>query len=266
MKKAVVFIVLCCGLWAQAGDITFSVTQNSAGTFTIGYVATDPAAVPVGVGIRVSLTRVPTIDSGSAVTSTDSFFDVYVDFASEDPCNYIIGMAGQTPIADPCAAGQPAYGAGISEFSICMGALDPCNRATQTVANLVTIDVDYAGCYDVAISADNLRGGIVGAEWDNIYFVGITDLDCWQPISCWNYLTQCHGDADGDGHVDTTDWPYFRDGFNCCYPEQCYIDNRCADYNRDGCINTADWPAFRDNFNQNVPFDCPAGGLWPPTP
>jgi hypothetical protein len=266
MRKILVMLAVCAlAVPAVAGDITFSVTQTNPGEFTIGYVATTD--VPVGMGIAVSLTDA-TIPDGSTV-SVDSFFDVFVDFASEDPCNYAIGMAGQTPIADPCAAGQPAYGAGISEFSICMGALDPCNAAAGTVANLITIAVDCTADFDVAISADSLRGGIVGATFDNVYFVNGTDLPCggWDGPACWLSLTQCHGDADDDGDVDTTDWPAFRDGFGKSYPDALYLANVCGDYDQDGDVDTTDWPAFRDNFGGIVSADCVMPiGTWPPTP
>lgn len=79
--------------------------------------------------------------------------------------------------------------------------------------------------------------------------------------ACWDYPAQCYGDSDGDGDVDVVDWPPFRDGFGCCYPQQCYIDNACADYNRDGCINIVDWPEFRDWFGKIPLADCPPGDI-----
>jgi hypothetical protein len=79
---------------------------------------------------------------------------------------------------------------------------------------------------------------------------------------CWDYDTQCHGDANGDGYVNTSDWPAFRDSFLKTYPDPMY--NPCGDYNRDGTVNTSDWPEFRDNFLTWPPADCPIGGKWPP--
>jgi len=76
---------------------------------------------------------------------------------------------------------------------------------------------------------------------------------------CWNYPTQCHGDSDGDGDVDTVDWPYFRDGFGKTYPNPGY--EPCGDYDRDGDIDTVDWPQFRDNFGKIPAADCPPGDL-----
>jgi len=77
---------------------------------------------------------------------------------------------------------------------------------------------------------------------------------------CWYYPTQCHGDANGDGFVDTDDWPYFRDFFQQAWPDY----DPHADFNRNGTIDTDDWPAFRDNFQTAPQPDCTLGGTWPP--
>lgn len=267
MRKLFVLLAVCTmAVSAVAADITFTVTQNADATFTIGYSATSAAAVPVGMGIKVSLTDAKVLN-GAAATA-NSFFDVFLDYASEDPDTYVIG-AGH-PIADPCAAGVPTFGTGISEFSICLGALSPDTAAPQTMANLITIAVDCEAAFDVAISADALRGGIVGADFDNVYFVGATDLTCssvipWTGPACWLSPTQCRGDANGDGVVNTVDWPAFRDGFTKAYPNAAYLANVCGDYNQDGVINTVDWPAFRDNFTKSVAADCvQPQGTWPP--
>ena len=81
---------------------------------------------------------------------------------------------------------------------------------------------------------------------------------------CWDYLTQCHGDTDGDGDVDTVDWPIFRDSFGYAYPSASY--HPCGDMDHDGDVDTVDWPEFRDNFGYTAPSDCTPGGTWPPTP
>ena len=82
--------------------------------------------------------------------------------------------------------------------------------------------------------------------------------------ACWDYLTQCHGDTDGDGDVDTVDWPIFRDSFGYAYPTAEY--HPCGDMDHDGDVDTVDWPAFRDNFGYASPADCTPGGAWPPSP
>ena len=80
--------------------------------------------------------------------------------------------------------------------------------------------------------------------------------------ACWDYLTQCHGDTDGDGDVDTVDWPTFRDAFGSTYPGAAY--HPCGDMDHDGDVDTVDWPQFRDNFGGAPSADCPGGGAWPP--
>ena len=81
---------------------------------------------------------------------------------------------------------------------------------------------------------------------------------------CWEYDTQCHGDTDGDGDVDTVDWPTFRDAFGYAYPDAQY--HPCGDMDHDGDVDTVDWPEFRDNFGYSAVADCTPGGIWPPIP
>ena len=65
---------------------------------------------------------------------------------------------------------------------------------------------------------------------------------------CW-CATQCYGDCDCDGDVDTEDWAIFRDAFgtNC---EQDWNGgagpyNPCAHRDHGGDVDTVDWTAFR---------------------
>ena len=112
-------------------------------------------------------------------------------------------------------------------------------------------------------------------DWPNGYQETVYDVAVDQAITiqleppitiplCWNYLTQCHGDTDDDGDVDTVDWPVFRDAFGYAYPVAQY--HPCADLDHDGDVDTADWPEFRDNFGYPATPDCTPGGTWPPTP
>jgi hypothetical protein len=72
---------------------------------------------------------------------------------------------------------------------------------------------------------------------------------------CWYWPTQCHGDANLDGVVNTTDFAMMSSSWLKSQTSDNY--NPCADFNRDGSVNTRDWPAFRDNFYQAPPADCP---------
>lgn len=93
---------------------------------------------------------------------------------------------------------------------------------------------------------------------------------------CWNYLTQCYGDADGDRDVDLTDFYVFRDSFGIDYWNDWNNGagpyNPCADYDRDGDGDLADFIIFRDHFGDiNLPPDCncgcaPCPDCWPPEP
>jgi hypothetical protein len=100
-------------------------------------------------------------------------------------------------------------------------------------------------------------------ECDDVNLVDIGADEVFYP-NCWNHPTQCHGDSDGDGDVDTVDWPPFRDGFGSSYPDPNYLAHLCADYDRDGDIDTVDWPQFRDNFGSSPDANCQCGGTWPP--
>ena len=121
----------------------------------------------------------------------------------------------------------------------------------------------YTGPVDLQIS------------WPNGYQETVYDVDVDQAITiqleppvanpaCWDYLTQCHGDTDGDGDVDTVDWPPFRDAFGSTYPAADY--QPCGDMDHDGDVDTVDWPEFRDNFGGTPTADCTPGGTWPPLP
>jgi hypothetical protein len=187
-----------------------------------------------------------------------------------DPNDYTIGHTGQHPLADPCAAG--VVDASSSEFSICMGRLDPCVPASQNIPNLITIAVDCEGecTLTVDIEEDGLRGGIVGADFGSVTMVdGTVVCESSCPIACWQFDSQCYGDVDGDDDVDTVDWPVFRDSFGTNYASHWNGGagpyNPCGDLDHDGDVDTVDWPAFRDNFGSgNVPNDCPMPCVWPP--
>ena len=86
--------------------------------------------------------------------------------------------------------------------------------------------------------------------------------------SSWDSPTQSYGDTNGDGWVNTADWPIFRDAWATDYwthwNDGAGPYDPAADFNRDGSVDTGDWPIFRDNFGQQVSPDGPIGGIWPP--
>ena len=289
MRKLVcIFAVICFAAPAFAGDITFAVNASGDGKCTIGYAATDPCEGPVGIGLKVTLSGgcSASVSGGANVESASEDFNVAIDYAHDmpDPNGYTIPWTGvhpgQHPLADPCEAGVPDPCS--TEFSICMGRLDPCSLPPQVMTNLVTLELDCLGdaccLVTVTIEEDNLRGGIVGAAWGSVDASDSTVVVCAEPcgvvecpIACWEYPTQCHGDVDGDGDVDTVDWPTFRDSFGSNYCDDWNGGagpyNPCGDLDHDGDVDTVDWPGFRDNFGKGVgevPEDCPMPCEWPP--
>ena len=269
-KLTCVVVVLGMVSVAGAGDITFTASSPADGQLQIGYAATDPAEGPVAIGLKVRVTGAcaGSVSGAGNVVSSSGDFDVAIDYAHDlaDPNNYTIGMAGQHPLADPCGAGVPDPCSTL--FSIWMGHLDPCNAPPQSVANLVTLQLDCDGecTQTVDIEEDGLRGGIVGAARGTVDATDSTSVVCAGvgcPIACWEFATQCHGDVDGDGDVDTVDWPVFRDSFGFAYPAAEY--HPCGDMDHDGDVDTVDWPEFRDNFGSgSVAADCPMTCVWPP--
>jgi hypothetical protein len=92
---------------------------------------------------------------------------------------------------------------------------------------------------------------------------------------CWSCPTQCHGDSDCDGDVDTDDFLFgFKPSFGTTYcgdwNDGAGPYNPCADYDRDGDIDTDDFLIFKPNFgDSNLPSDCGCCGSdpncsWPP--
>jgi hypothetical protein len=253
MKKLVCLIAVLALTAPVMADITFTATNNGDCTFTIGFTA-DPCTLPVGFGLIVDADpcQLVSYDSG------DSFFDIYIDFASDDPCAYTLG-AGH-PVAKVAEAGSLTLPANTA--ALCMGILSE-SAPPASSTNLATLTINAAGT--VTISADPLRGGVVDQNGDPIASnLPITvDVTCgvtWP--ACWDFPNQCYGDATGDGATDTNDWPAFRDSFFKSYPDAAY--NPCGDFNRDGTVDTNDWPFFRDNFFKSLPGDCTPGGVWPP--
>lgn len=85
------------------------------------------------------------------------------------------------------------------------------------------------------------------------------------PPACWDSLTQCYGDADGDGFVDFTDLDMFMQvPPGTSYPDPAY--DPCVDFNRDGTVNDDDFDILLTWLFESPPADCQIGGVWPPQP
>lgn len=98
----------------------------------------------------------------------------------------------------------------------------------------------------------------------------ITTEAPWSYPVCWDWLTQCHADADGDGSVGLLDFYDLRDGWSTTYaanppanpanpqPGEYYP---CSDINRDGAVGLLDFYELRDNWSSTVPGDCVPGDM-----
>ena len=102
-----------------AGGIDFVATNNEDGTCTVSFTATDPCIPPVAMGLNIDVDGDDPCDLITAVSGMDSFFQIFMDYAYNDPCNYVYG-AGD-PVADPCAAGPASLPS--HHFCVSMGGL-----------------------------------------------------------------------------------------------------------------------------------------------
>ena len=82
----------------------------------------------------------------------------------------------------------------------------------------------------------------------------------WYP-ACWDWLGQCHGDAnENDLVVNYSDFEVLEAAFGCVYPESCY--NPCADFDRNGAVNNKDFLIFKKAFKEGVVSpNCPPGDI-----
>ncbi len=122
--------------------------------------------------------------------------------------------------------------------------------------------------------ADFSRDGGVGVMdlFEFLYWMdhGTLPSDCppgrtpprWP--GCWLEPTQCYGDVNWSGTVNTADQTWLVDSWGLSYPHLSY--NPCADFNRDGTVNTDDLNIMILYFEKDLSLypPCSEGGTWPP--
>jgi hypothetical protein len=105
-------------------------------------------------------------------------------------------------------------------------------------------------------------------KWEELFDqTGVSEdmsfiLFTWPWPPCWGYLTQCHGDADGDGWVKGSDFLALKNSWYKCYPDPLY--DPCADFDRNGCVKGSDFLILKTHWYTSPPPDCPRGAKWPP--
>ena len=278
MKRLLCLLAVVALTAPTFADVTIVVTSNPGLKGVVTYTNDETERVRA-MALDIS------VDEGAVITGISGYkTDGY---SSSDDQGYGIYMTSidlstpESPVwgapdADPADNDYSVGKVPGSDITVELGSLyDPDVQADAPVlvgGELFTITVDKACCVSIALNTD-IGGIVLEGDPPTQANLGGGSGGCISGVPpCWNYLSQCHGDTDGDGDVDTVDWPTFRDGFACKYPEQCYIDHVCGDLDHDGDIDTVDWPDFRDNFaekdmcpndGRNL-CDCTPGGTWPP--
>lgn len=216
MKKLMFLCVALLAVPAMA-VVEFSGVDNGGGTLTISYECVD---VDSPRGIALLLTCDGTLElTGYEAASADDKMNCFIDYAySNDPYNLGEGH----PIADPAGPGALDATAGVTELSLCMGALDETENQLPGDPDGVVATLTYTGSGNLTIAADTLRGpgsGVVGSELPSnlsdggivvIENVGDGIVECikadsplyqpwsdWGKPDCWCYARNCKGDADG---------------------------------------------------------------------
>ncbi|MHC4622955.1 MAG: hypothetical protein ACYS4W_03540 [Planctomycetota bacterium] len=77
--------------------------------------------------------------------------------------------------------------------------------------------------------------------------------------SCWEWPTQCHGDADNSGDVKGADFLKLKNSWYKVYPEPGW--DPCADFDRTGEVKGSDFLILKSNWYQTVPADCTPGDI-----
>lgn len=281
MKKVLALLIVCALVApAFAGEVTLSSVDNEDGTATVSMTVV--SGDPVGIGLDVTTTSGELDD---VVMAVDSFFDIFVDAAYDMETaaagSYTYG-AGVGPV---CLVGGPgsttvaAANAAVTPFALCVGGLGGAANpltAGPTTGDTVELFVFSASVDTTAeVTLNVIRGGIVDKDATAMTVNGLplTVTITNPPVgpACWSFATQCYGDLDGGGAINTGDFFPFKDAYNTSYFANTMGTalgeyNPCADLNQDGYINTTDFFTFKDNYNTSPPADCAVGGVWPPTP
>jgi len=288
MKKVVCLIAvlaLTAGVYAQNVTITATVEGD---TITLGYDATGSAAMPVGFSFIVDAGAASLNAAGDVGIGADSFFDVFIDFAADDPAAYQAGanpdtgiFAGAHPIAKADGAGAAAFPAKVFAISAAELAKVATIPATGTICTL-----KMTGTGSVCFSEDTLRGGVVDATGAamTVTLPGCVDVpsgptDClyvgqvfsytgpgpavtltvtqamvdkWIALGkpdCWCCLAQKAGNGVATNtRVDTGDLNELKQSWNKTSTTAGY--KPCADYNLSGRVDTADLNVLKAHWNK----------------
>ena len=258
MKKAILLTMLLLAAPAMAAvELSCSVDVN--GVLTISYDSNEVELVRA-FALDVEIDANATI---TGVVSVNPKFWVYpgtiiIDPNSEgDPCDYGTPVA---PANDPGSMG----GLPGTACTVELGSLYEANDVNLTPdANgiVIQLQLDVTGEGEVSVTTNETRGRIVLEDTNSVDANCVCTFESSGP-ACWNFLTQCHGDADGNGSVSIGDLSLFIAAWGQVYPAVGY--DPCADFDKNGSVSIGDLSEFIARWGTSPPPDCTPGGTWPP--
>jgi hypothetical protein len=255
MKKVVCLIAVLALTATVCAQEPITITAVPSGdTLTIGYDASGAAAMPVGISLIVDCGVGNVASAGDADFSIDSFFDVFIDFAADDPAAYQAGadpatgvLAGAHGLAMTDMAGAVAFPAQIFAIS----AAELANTATIPAIGTICVLTLSGTPATVTFAEDTLRGGVVDVNGNPmaVTLPGPTLVPGAVAPTCWD-LTECAGQPDGDtncdGAINFLDIGVLKAAFFASTGQPNY--NCCADFDHSGQVNFLDLGKMKANF------------------
>ena len=231
MKKLMLLLVVAIMVTPVMADVEFSGVFTAPDTVTISYNCTgDPVEEPRGLALKLTCTGDVVILGGAG---TDVAYNCFLDYAySNDP----YALEDGHPFADPDNPGAVDVSSGVTEVSVCMGALDEDGDETKgepgpSAAVVIVLVVDPgAGGGTIEVRPDTLRGpdsGVVGSELASniseaaplIIDVGDEEPPCLTPETAIHPVG--HPRA-GQSYYD--EWVLVGSPECWCYARQCWGD------------------------------------------
>lgn len=242
MKKFMLTLIAVCALTAPVvAATTISASDDGSDVLCVYYTGDDPCAV----GVIVTNTSTDFAANPYVSASADSWFDVFMDYASGDPDNYVLGSGD--PVASTSGAGVPTYPTGA--ISLCAGHLEGANGGTGVIAKLnvtagdvLTVDIDSTRGNPEALDIDD---AVEGAQGGSITMAG--------------GAAPCYGDADGNGSINRSDLSAITTFLNAnasapfwTVPSSNPAYYAEADVDGNGSINRSDLSALTTYLNANA--------------
>jgi len=256
MKKVVCLIAVLALTASVFAAEPITITASATGDLlTIGYNATG-ATKPVGFSFIVNC-GTGNVAAVGDINKADSFFDVFIDFASDDPAAYQAGADPATGVwsaAHMLAKADAAGAATLPAAVFSISAAELANVATIPATGTICVLKISGLPATITFAEDTLRGGVVDTAGVAMAVtlpapvdMSVTPTECLKTTApeyanwvtfgkpdCWCFPRQCRGDFNGT--KQGTYWVYSQDltGLKDAYqkPVAQMTGNRiCADFN-----------------------------------